>query len=115
MLRSMRRYLPLLRTGRSLSPMDIIGTKPRSHTAMNAVTRYGHDPDAPWEFVLALLAAVEDPGVIVRPTHRVLIDGRNSSPRLVLQLLKRWFDVRAARAGGAAPGGAVHLPRRAPG
>ena len=39
--------------------------------------RHGHDPDAPWEFVLALLAAVEDPGVIVRPTHRVLIDDRN--------------------------------------
>ena len=76
--------------------------------------RYGHDPDAPWEFVLALLAAAEDPGVIVRPTHRVLIDGRNSSPRLILQLLKRWFDV-APPTGGAAPGGAVHLPRRAPG
>jgi uncharacterized protein (DUF1015 family) len=57
--------------------------------------RYGRDPDAPWEFVLALLAAVEDPGVIVRPTHRVLIDGRHGSPRLVLQLLQRWFDVSA--------------------
>ena len=31
--------------------------------------RHGYDPDAPWEFMLALLAAVEDPGVIVRPTH----------------------------------------------
>jgi uncharacterized protein (DUF1015 family) len=58
--------------------------------------RHGYDPDAPWEFVLALMAAVEDPGVIVRPTHRVLIDDRNDSPRLVLQLLQRWFDVRAA-------------------
>jgi uncharacterized protein (DUF1015 family) len=58
--------------------------------------RYGHDPDAPWEFVLALLVAVEDPGVIVRPTHRVLIDGQNGSPRLVLQLLQRWFEVSAA-------------------
>src|SRR5215207_9457980 len=57
--------------------------------------RYGHDPDAPWEFVLALLAAVEDPGVIVRQTHRVLIDGRNGSPRLVLQLLRRWVEVSA--------------------
>jgi uncharacterized protein (DUF1015 family) len=58
--------------------------------------RHGHDPDAPWEFVLALLAAVEDPGVIVRPTHRILTDGRDSSSRLVLQFLQRWFDVRAA-------------------
>ena len=42
--------------------------------------RHGYDPDAPWEFVLALLAAVEDPGVIVRPTHRVLIDDQKCSP-----------------------------------
>jgi uncharacterized protein (DUF1015 family) len=65
--------------------------------------RYGHDPDAPWEFVLALLSAAEDPGVIVRPTHRVLIDGRNSSPRPILQLLKRWFNVRAARLAAPLP------------
>jgi uncharacterized protein (DUF1015 family) len=58
--------------------------------------REGYDPDAPWEFVLALLAAVEDPGVIVRPTHRILIDDRNGSPRQILQFLQRWFDVRAA-------------------
>jgi uncharacterized protein (DUF1015 family) len=59
--------------------------------------RYGHDPDAPWEFVLALLAAVEDPGIIVRPTHRVLIDDLNCSSRLLLKLIQRWFDVRAGQ------------------
>lgn len=58
--------------------------------------RYGHAPDAPWEFVLALLAAVEDPGVIVRPTHRVLVSGQKGSPHLVLQLLQRWFNVSEA-------------------
>src|SRR4051812_17663747 len=42
---------------------------------------HGYDPEASWEFVLALLAAVEDPGVIVRPTHRVLIDDQKCSPR----------------------------------
>lgn len=65
--------------------------------------RYGHDPDAPWEFVLALLAAVEDPGVTVRPTHRVLIDGQNDSPRLILQLLQRWFDVSPAHLSAPLP------------
>src|SRR5918998_1060079 len=44
--------------------------------------RHGFDPDAPWEFVLALLAPVEDPGVIVQPTHRVLFDEQHGSPRL---------------------------------
>jgi uncharacterized protein (DUF1015 family) len=58
--------------------------------------RHGCDPDAPWEFVLALLAAVEDPGVVVRPTHRILMDGGDWSPRLVLQLLQRWFDLSSA-------------------
>jgi uncharacterized protein (DUF1015 family) len=66
--------------------------------------QYGHDPDAPWEFVLALLAAAEDPGVTVRPTHRVLKDGQHSSPRLVLQLLQRWFDVRAEHLAAPLPG-----------
>jgi uncharacterized protein (DUF1015 family) len=65
--------------------------------------RHGHDPDAPWEFVLALLAAVEDPGVIVRPTHRVLTGGQTSSPRLLLQFLNRWFDLRAADPGAPPP------------
>jgi uncharacterized protein (DUF1015 family) len=61
--------------------------------------RHGYDPDAPSEFVLALLAAVEDPGVLVRPTHRVLIDNQDCSPRLLLQLIKRWFDVSAGQMG----------------
>ena len=65
--------------------------------------RHGLDPDAPCEFVLALLAAVEDPGVIVRPAHRVLVDGQNGSPRLVLQLLERWFEVIAAEQAAPLP------------
>jgi len=65
--------------------------------------RYRYDPEAPWEFVLALLAAVGDPGVIVRPTHRVLIDDQNGSPRLVLQLLRRWFDLSAAHPAAPLP------------
>ena len=65
--------------------------------------RYGHDPEAPWEFVLALLAAVEDPGVMVRPTHRVLVDDRSCSPRLILQLLQRWFDLSAAHLSAPLP------------
>ena len=65
--------------------------------------KHGHDPEAPWEFVLALLATVEDPGVIVRPTHRVLVNERNCSPDLILQLLRRWFDVSAAHLAAPLP------------
>jgi len=64
---------------------------------------HGYDPDAPWEFVLALLAAAEDPGVVVRPTHRVLIDEQNGSPRLLRQLMERWCDVRAGQLAAPLP------------
>jgi uncharacterized protein (DUF1015 family) len=65
--------------------------------------RHGYDPEAPWEFVLALLSAVEDPGVIVRPTHRVLIDDQKCSPRQLLQLIQRWFDVATAQLAAPLP------------
>jgi uncharacterized protein (DUF1015 family) len=54
--------------------------------------RFGHDPDAPWEFVLAMLAAVEDPGVLVRPTHRLVLGDGDVRPRL-REILGRWFDI----------------------
>ncbi|MFN8590045.1 MAG: DUF1015 domain-containing protein [Thermomicrobiales bacterium] len=53
---------------------------------------YGCDPEAPWEFVLVLLAAAEDPGVIVRPTHRLLLGDGLALGELIDQL-RRWFAV----------------------
>jgi uncharacterized protein (DUF1015 family) len=61
----------------------------------------GEGPAAPSEYVLALLAAVEDPGVAVRPTHRLLV-GDILAPRSLLDILRRLFIVRAAET--------VHLP-----
>jgi uncharacterized protein (DUF1015 family) len=54
----------------------------------------GHD--APSEFVLAMLAPVEDSGVLVRPTHRLLLASGGVSPQALLDLLRRWFGVRPA-------------------
>jgi uncharacterized protein (DUF1015 family) len=50
--------------------------------------------DGPWEYVLVLLAAVEDPGVQVWPTHRVLNGDPLITPSRILEILNRWFDVR---------------------
>lgn len=50
--------------------------------------------DGPWEFVLALLSAVEDPGVRVRPTHRVISGGPRLPAEVTLRTLGRWFDLR---------------------
>jgi uncharacterized protein (DUF1015 family) len=54
--------------------------------------KHRRDKDGPWNYVLALIAAVEDPGVIVRPTQR-LIKGDAIAPRPLLELLSRWFSV----------------------
>jgi uncharacterized protein (DUF1015 family) len=50
--------------------------------------------DGPWEYVLALLAAVEDPGVQVCPTHRILAGDSSITPEHILEVLNRWFEVR---------------------
>lgn len=52
--------------------------------------------DGPWEYVLALLAAVEDPGVVVRPTHRLVTGGNELPPAMAIALLQRWFEMRPA-------------------
>jgi uncharacterized protein (DUF1015 family) len=62
--------------------------------------QHGYDGDAPWEFVLTLLSAVEDPGVRVLPTHRV-VRGSTALVEALRELLERWFDVLPA---SAAPG-----------
>lgn len=59
-------------------------------------------PEAPSEFVLVLLAAVEDPGVLVRPTHRVLVGAGGEAPDALLAMARVWFDVRTAT--GTMPG-----------
>lgn len=55
-------------------------------------SRHGYDSEAPWEFVLTLLAAVEDPGVRVLPTHRVVF-GPDYLAAEIETLLRRWFDI----------------------
>jgi uncharacterized protein (DUF1015 family) len=58
----------------------------------NAQRKVSSRQDGPWEYVLALIAAVEDAGVIVRPTHRLVV-GKPVTARPLLELLARWFDV----------------------
>ena len=57
--------------------------------------------DAPEEFVLALLAAVEDPGVLVRPTHRVLVEAGGDASEALLAMARVWFGVNTSA--GAMP------------
>lgn len=57
---------------------------------------HGFDPEASWEFVLVLLAAAEDPGVIVRPTHRLVLG--NGYQDDLLSWLQRWFTIAPVHA-----------------
>ena len=65
----------------------------------------GSDAEAPTEFVLALLAAVEDAGVIVRPTHRVLTGEPVIESPSILEMLHRWFVVQSTSASRPMPEG----------
>lgn len=51
--------------------------------------------DGPWEHVLVLLAAVDDPGVEVRPTHRLVQANGNGVAHLIDTTVDRWFELRA--------------------
>lgn len=48
------------------------------------------------EFVLVLLAAVEDEGVLIRPIHRVIEQGAGVSVETLVMQLQRWFVLRPA-------------------
>ena len=67
----------------------------------------GTSVDSSPEFVLALLAAVEDPGVIVRPTHRLLTGYPHRKGSSLLDVLEQWFVLRPSTAGVALPGNDV--------
>lgn len=50
------------------------------------------DPDAGYEFALMMLVALDDPGLVVRPTHR-LVRATGHSPNGLRAALGRWFAV----------------------
>jgi uncharacterized protein (DUF1015 family) len=58
--------------------------------------RFGLNREAPWEFVLVLLAAADDPGVSIRPVHRILGTAAGLNADELLGLLRRWFALRPA-------------------
>lgn len=60
------------------------------------------DPDAPYEHILMFAAAVEDPGMVIFPTHR-LVHGLDAfEPAALLQKLDPYFERRSAPADPAA-------------
>ncbi len=56
------------------SPTAITATKPRSISAMNPALRPARlsNPQAPYEFVMMTFVNMNDPGLLVLPTHRVV-------------------------------------------
>ena len=65
-------------------------------TYRNERRRGGPDPEASSEFVLALLAAVDDPGVVVRPTHRLVTRLPDGLAADLPRRLRQWFDLAPA-------------------
>ncbi|MBI3977691.1 MAG: DUF1015 domain-containing protein [Chloroflexi bacterium] len=54
----------------------------------------GGDADAPWNFILMGLTAVDDPGVVVLPTHR-LVGGTPLPADELERGLAHWFDLES--------------------
>jgi len=50
-------------------------------------------PDAPWEFVLMTLVSMEDPGLVVFPTHRLVSNLENYDPKAFMSKLGELFDI----------------------
>src|SRR5919201_1855627 len=73
------------------------------------------DPDAPYEFVMMLLVAADDPGLVVLPTHRMVALPRPVDPIELRSTWARSFSVESAPLpNGGRPGQAVYaeLQRR---
>jgi uncharacterized protein (DUF1015 family) len=71
------------------------------------------DPEASHNFILMYLTSMSDPGLVILPTHRVLVDGMQGDPADLPGRLRRLFRV-AAFAGSARDDFKAAL-RRAPG
>jgi uncharacterized protein (DUF1015 family) len=72
--------------------------------------RSGSDREMPSEFVLAMLASIDDPGVIVRPTHRLLLGGDNHRLQL-LDVLRRWFAIEPVEVDAPTDEHPAHITR----
>ncbi|MBE7559466.1 DUF1015 domain-containing protein [bacterium] len=55
--------------------------------------RYGHQPHAPWNYTLVYLAPVEDPGLTILPTHRLLSFGAPLDVPYLLSQMEKLFEV----------------------
>ena len=55
---------------------------------------HGDDPDAPWNFTLTYFVPVEDPGLSILPTHRLLKLKPDDDLPWMLSQMEKLFDVR---------------------
>ncbi|MCX6898392.1 MAG: DUF1015 domain-containing protein [Verrucomicrobia bacterium] len=53
-------------------------------------------PDAPFEFTMATLVAMDDPGLVVLPTHRLVHNVANFNADALRRALAEWFDLEPA-------------------
>ncbi len=56
--------------------------------------------DAPYDYKLSVLVNMNDPGLTVLPTHRVVLKAKRKTPDAVLGALADYFDVEAVEGDG---------------
>jgi uncharacterized protein (DUF1015 family) len=65
--------------------------------------KLGDMPDAPWNFNLVYLVPVEDPGLSVLPTHRLLSLGGIPDASALISKIQEVFDVKTVHSGYPTP------------
>ncbi|MDF1512275.1 MAG: DUF1015 domain-containing protein [Anaerolineae bacterium] len=54
----------------------------------------GASPDAAFNYVMVTLVSLNDPGLVVLPTHRLIYDYTNLDSQTLLNTVSRYFDVQ---------------------
>ncbi|MGD0946141.1 MAG: DUF1015 domain-containing protein [Candidatus Binatia bacterium] len=71
----------------------------------------GHDPDAPYNFVLMYVTSMSHPGLVILPTHRVLLKSASfDAPKFTAQLQRHFRLRRFPRSAREAFLAALHEP-----
>jgi uncharacterized protein (DUF1015 family) len=88
-----------MRDALATAPVVIADGHHRYETAMAYRDRMraagAADPDAAHNFVLMYLASMSDPGLVILPTHRVLVEGMRDDPASLPERLRRHFGLVA--------------------
>lgn len=73
------------------------------YAAERRAREYRPSKDAPWEYKLALLVHLQDPGLLILPTHRIVKKAKVSEPTRLVDAWREDFDLHVVPVDTANP------------